>query len=100
MPTTSGNDTHSKVMCWVAFDRAIAQADRFGLPGPIERWRKLRAHLHAEICRRGFDRSLGNFVRAYGSRTLDASTLLLPWSVSCPFMIRGFRERSRTLRDG
>jgi GH15 family glucan-1,4-alpha-glucosidase len=69
---------HSKAMCWVAFDRGVATAERYGLPGPVARWRKLRDRLHAEICRRGFNRRLKSFTRAYGSSTLDASTLLLP----------------------
>jgi GH15 family glucan-1,4-alpha-glucosidase len=70
--------THSKVMAWVAIDRAIQAAERFGLDGPVERWRKLRSQMHAEICRRAVDPERGCFVRAYGSTELDASLLLLP----------------------
>lgn len=69
---------HSKVMCWVAFDRAIASAERFGLEGPVDRWKALRARLHAEILDRGFDPDIGAFVQAYGSTRLDASALLIP----------------------
>jgi GH15 family glucan-1,4-alpha-glucosidase len=70
--------THSKVMAWVAFDRAIKSVDSFQLAGPAARWRELRQEIHTEICRLGFDAELGCFVRSYGSKELDASLLLLP----------------------
>ena len=70
--------THSKVMAWVAFDRAIKSVEAFRLEGPVARWREVRDEIHAEVCRRGFDAELGSFVRAYGSKELDASLLLLP----------------------
>jgi GH15 family glucan-1,4-alpha-glucosidase len=70
--------THSKVMAWVAFDRAIKSVEAFGLKGPVDRWRKLRAEIHRDVCERGFNRSIGAFVQAYGSDQLDASTLLIP----------------------
>jgi GH15 family glucan-1,4-alpha-glucosidase len=70
--------THSKVMAWVAFDRAVKSIEQFGLPGPIDRWKALRARIHDEVCDRGFDRARGTFVQAYGSRKVDASLLLLP----------------------
>lgn len=70
--------TYSKVMAWVAFDRAIKSAEKFGLNGPTRRWRNLRREIHEDICVRGFDRSLGSFVRSYGSQEVDASLLLLP----------------------
>ena len=70
--------TFSKVMAWVAFDRTIRSAEQFGLEAPLRRWRSLRRRIHAETCRRGFDRSRGIFVRSYGSKQLDASLLLLP----------------------
>jgi GH15 family glucan-1,4-alpha-glucosidase len=70
--------TYSKVMAWVAFDRAIKSAMEFGLDGPIERWEKLRTEIHADVCRKGFDSGQGTFVQAYGSTELDASLLLLP----------------------
>ena len=69
--------THSKVMAWVAFDRAIRGIVEFGLDGPLERWRSLRSHIHAEVCQKGFDAELGSFVQSYGSRHLDASLLML-----------------------
>jgi len=70
--------THSKIMAWVAFDRAVKTAERLGLPAPLDRWRATRDAIHAEVCERGFDAALGAFVQAYGSRQLDASLLMLP----------------------
>jgi len=70
--------TYSKVMAWVAFDRAIKSAEEFGLDGPIDHWRSIAAEIHAEVCDRGFNRELGCFVQSYGATTLDASLLLLP----------------------
>jgi len=70
--------TYSKVMAWVAFDRAIKSAETFGLDGPIDRWRGLRAQICDEVCERGFDPQLDSFVQSYGSKQLDASLLLLP----------------------
>ena len=70
--------THSKVMAWVAFDRAVRMAEEFGLDGEIDRWRALRREIHAEVCRHGYDAGLGSFVQSYGGRELDASLLLLP----------------------
>ena len=70
--------THSKVMAWVAFDRAIKISERFGTGGWAERWRQLRDEIHADVCEKAFDRDLGSFVQAYGSKALDASLLLLP----------------------
>jgi GH15 family glucan-1,4-alpha-glucosidase len=62
----------------VAFDRAIRSAEQFGLPAPLRRWRTLRRRIHQEVCRRGFNRTVGTFVSFYGSKNLDASLLLLP----------------------
>jgi len=70
--------TYSKVMAWVAFDRAIKSAEQFGLEGPLDRWHEVAAAIHADVCRRGFDRELGSFVLNYESKQLDASLLLLP----------------------
>lgn len=70
--------THSKVMAWVALDRAIASAMDFGLPAPVARWQELRDALHADICARGFSASRNSFVQSYGSDHLDASLLLIP----------------------
>ena len=70
--------TYSKVMAWVAFDRAIRSAERHGLEGPVHRWRRVRRRIHADVCARGFDPRIGSFVQAYGSTELDASLLILP----------------------
>lgn len=70
--------THSKIMAWVALDRTIRSAERFGLDGPLDRWRALRARMHASICARGFDPARNSFVQSYGSGALDASLLLIP----------------------
>jgi GH15 family glucan-1,4-alpha-glucosidase len=71
--------THSKVMVWVAFDRAVKILERRGDSGRvIEHWRHVRDKIHEDICRKAFDTELGSFVQAYGSRSLDASLLLLP----------------------
>jgi GH15 family glucan-1,4-alpha-glucosidase len=70
--------THSKVMAWVAFDRAVQAVERFGKDGPVDRWRRIRAEIHAEVCREGYDAERGTFTQYYGSRELDASVLLIP----------------------
>ena len=70
--------THSKVMAWVAFDRAIKDAETHGLEGEVEKWREIRESIHAEVCARGFSVNLNAFVQAYGSSQLDASVLLIP----------------------
>src|SRR5262245_37408131 len=70
--------THSKVMAWVALDRAVKDIEEFGLPGPLQRWRAVREAIHEDVCRHGFDAELGSFVQSYGSKALDASLLMLP----------------------
>ncbi|MGH6676873.1 MAG: glycoside hydrolase family 15 protein, partial [Xanthobacteraceae bacterium] len=70
--------TYSKAMAWVAYDRAIKSAETFGLEGPIDGWRKLRDQISQDVCERAFDRELGTFTQAYGSKELDANLLLLP----------------------
>ena len=70
--------THSKVMAWVALDRAVKAVENFGLEGPADRWRELRETLHRQICAQGFDGGLGAFVQSYGSKELDASLLMIP----------------------
>jgi GH15 family glucan-1,4-alpha-glucosidase len=67
----------SKVMCWVAFDRAVKGAENYGFKGPVDDWRRLRDGIHRDVCERGFDKSLNSFVESYGSRLFDASLLLL-----------------------
>jgi len=70
--------THSKVMAWVAVDRAIRSAVKYRLDAPLKRWRRLRARIHAEVCRHGYDPARRSFVQYYGSNEVDASLLLMP----------------------
>ena len=70
--------TYSKIMCWVAFDRAVKMVEAFGLAGPVERWRELRERIRADVCERGVSAQRGCFVQSYGSEALDASLLLIP----------------------
>ncbi|NKE67600.1 glycoside hydrolase family 15 protein [Ramlibacter sp. RBP-2] len=70
--------THSKVMAWVAVDRAVRAAQRFGLQAPLEHWRDMAQRIHGDACSHGYDARLGTFVQSYGSDQLDASLLLLP----------------------
>ena len=70
--------THSKVMAWVALDRAVRSVEEFGLDGPLERWRAVRDTIHADVCAKAFDVERNTFVQSYGSGELDASTLLIP----------------------
>jgi GH15 family glucan-1,4-alpha-glucosidase len=70
--------TFSKVMAWVALDRAIRDASKFGFKAPLDRWAALRDRIHADVCARGYDEGLGSFVQSYGTKDLDASLLLLP----------------------
>jgi GH15 family glucan-1,4-alpha-glucosidase len=68
----------SKMMTWVAFDRGIKSAERFGFKAPLDRWKSLRETIHREVCEKGFDTAQNTFVESYGSQLLDASILLLP----------------------
>ncbi len=99
------NFTHSKVMAWVALDRAIQGAERMRLDGPIDRWRAVRQVIHEDVCRRGFDETLNAFVQSYESPLPDASLLLLPIVHFLPATdprVRSTVEliESRLLRDG
>jgi len=69
---------HSKVMAWVAFDRAVRSVETQDVDGPVEDWRALRDEIHREICEQGYDAALGSFTQSYGSKALDASLLLIP----------------------
>ncbi|MBV9726582.1 MAG: glycoside hydrolase family 15 protein, partial [Gammaproteobacteria bacterium] len=69
---------HSKVMAWVAFDRAANELEMRAFNDSGARWRALADEIHAEVCRLGFDTELGSFVQAYGSKRVDASLLLMP----------------------
>jgi GH15 family glucan-1,4-alpha-glucosidase len=70
--------THSKVMCWVAFDRGIAIAEHLGFEGPIERWRAIRDQIHDEVCSRAYNTEVAAFVQSYDSPALDAAVLMIP----------------------
>ena len=70
--------THSKVMAWVGVDRAVKAIERCGVEGPLERWRALRATIHDQVCRQGYDSNRGTFVQYYGSSALDGSLLMIP----------------------
>jgi len=69
---------HSKVMAWVAVDRAIRSVENGWVAGDVEKWKKLRKMIHEEVCKRGFDTDLNSFVQFYGSKHLDASVLMAP----------------------
>ena len=70
--------THSKVMAWVAFDRAVRAVEEYGLPGPVDSWRAIRAELHREVCAKAWNPDRGAFTQSYGSSALDASALQMP----------------------
>ncbi|HJV04126.1 MAG TPA: glycoside hydrolase family 15 protein [Actinomycetota bacterium] len=70
--------THSKVMAWVAMDRAIRGIERHGLEGPLDRWRSVRDAIHQDVCRNGYDPGRNTFTQTFGSRDLDASLLMIP----------------------
>ena len=70
--------TYSKVMAWVAFDRAIKTVEEFGLRGPVDHWRRLRDTIHDDVCTNGWNEEVGAFTQSYGSSMLDASVLLVP----------------------
>ena len=72
------NFVHSKMMAWVAVDRAIRSAEQGWFSGDIARWKALRNTIHDEVCRQGFDAGLNSFVQYYGSKHLDASLLMMP----------------------
>lgn len=69
---------HSKVMAWVAFDRAIRMAEKFAMDGPLETWKRLRQQIHESVLRYGFNSEMNSFTQVYGSTNVDASLLMLP----------------------
>jgi GH15 family glucan-1,4-alpha-glucosidase len=69
---------HSKVMSWVAFDRAVKSLERERQRGPLNEWRSLRDTIHRQVCEKGFDPSRNTFTQAYGSKALDASLFIIP----------------------
>jgi GH15 family glucan-1,4-alpha-glucosidase len=70
--------THSKLMAWVAIDRAIKAIERFKVKGPLAKWRQLREDIHRDVCANGFNTKKNSFVQSYGSTALDAATLMIP----------------------
>ena len=70
--------THSKVMAWVAIDRAIKTVEQYHVEGPVERWREMRSEIHDQVCEQGFNAAKGSFTQYYGSDQLDASLLMIP----------------------
>jgi GH15 family glucan-1,4-alpha-glucosidase len=70
--------THSKVLAWVALDRAVGAVEKYGLDGPVDDWRRVRQQIHDDVCTNGFDAERNTFVQAYGATELDASLLLIP----------------------
>ncbi|MDX2186451.1 MAG: glycoside hydrolase family 15 protein [Opitutaceae bacterium] len=70
--------THSKVMAWVAIDRAVKAVEEFGLEGDVERWRLVRQEIHDDVCAKGYHESAGAFTQSYDTDLLDASVLMIP----------------------
>ncbi|MGH7985143.1 MAG: glycoside hydrolase family 15 protein [Candidatus Binataceae bacterium] len=70
--------THSRVMAWVAADRAVKIVERYGADGPVDKWRKLRDAIHKDVCDHGFDPKRNAFVQYYGAQGLDAALLMIP----------------------
>ncbi len=97
--------THSKVMAWVALDRAIKHFEQQDGDGNLARWRRVRAEIHDEVCEKGFNKKLNSFVQAYGSSELDASCLRIGMVGFLPFSdsrIHGTVDaiRKHLLKDG
>jgi GH15 family glucan-1,4-alpha-glucosidase len=76
--------TNSKVLAWVGFDRAVKMAERSHLEGPVERWKHARDEIHAQVCEQAYDSERNTFTQSYGSRELDAATLVIPLSGFLP----------------
>lgn len=72
------NFVHSKVMAWVAMDRGVKAAEKYGLQGNVDVWRRVRDEIHSQVCREGFNKELNSFVQYYGCQHVDASLLMLP----------------------
>jgi GH15 family glucan-1,4-alpha-glucosidase len=70
--------THSKIMAWVAFDRAIKDAEKWAYEAPLKRWRAVRDEIHRTVCEKGYNARRGSFTQSFGSEELDASLLLIP----------------------
>jgi len=90
---------YSKVMCWVAFQSLVVGVERFGLEGPVDRWRDVRDEIHAEVLEKGYDSERGTFTQAYGSRALDACALLIPRVGFLPYDDERVVNTVDTIRD-
>ena len=107
--------THSKMMAWVALDRAVKGIESFELEGPVDRWRSVRDAIHRDVCMHGYNPGLGAFVQSYGSDLLDASLLMMPlvgflpisdervrstvMAIEQQLSVDGFVHRYRTVPD-
>jgi GH15 family glucan-1,4-alpha-glucosidase len=90
---------YSKVMCWVAFDSLVKGVERFGLDGPVERWRAVRDEIHADVLEKGYDAGRGTFTQAYGSKALDACALLIPRVGFLPYYDERVISTVETIRN-
>jgi GH15 family glucan-1,4-alpha-glucosidase len=90
---------YSKVMCWVAFDSLVKGVERFGLDGPVERWRSVRDEIHSDVLEKGYDAGRGTFTQAYGSRALDACALLIPRVGFLPYSDERVVSTVETIRN-
>ncbi|MFH8391818.1 MULTISPECIES: glycoside hydrolase family 15 protein [unclassified Streptomyces] len=90
---------HSKVMTWVAADRALRMGELLGRNGSSDAWRALRDEVHRQVCREGWDAGRGAFVQSYGSTDLDASALLIPRLGFLPAGDERVRGTVRAMRD-
>ncbi len=77
--------TYSKVMMWVALDRAIHLASNYNFPGDTDKWKKSRTEIREAVLKYGYDNGLGSFVRAFGQKELDAANLRIPLLEFLPF---------------
>jgi GH15 family glucan-1,4-alpha-glucosidase len=90
--------THSKVMAWVAFDRAVRAVAEFGRDGPVERWRALRQEIHDDVLANAWSHRKQAFTQSYGSEELDASVLLMPHVGFLPATDDRFRSTVEAIR--
>ena len=96
--------THSRVMTWVAVDRAVRMAEDFRLQAPLERWKALREDIREEVLKKGYDHKRNTFTQYYGGKELDASLLLIPLvdflPANDPRMLGTVKAIEETLLEG
>jgi GH15 family glucan-1,4-alpha-glucosidase len=90
---------YSKIMCWVAFDALVKGVERFGLEGPVDRWRAVRDEIHADVIERGYSAEKKSFTQAYDSDVLDACALLIPRVGFLPYDDERVINTVETIRD-